>query len=91
MNEQDHDVLAAAAPPTLLSPGEQMRAARERAGRELYTKTSIMLGLGETDDEIVDAFAHLLLAVSRERPAIAHAPGASSPRETGGEDRSYVG
>jgi len=32
MNEQDHDVLAAAAPPTLLSPGEQMRAARERAG-----------------------------------------------------------
>jgi hypothetical protein len=44
-----------------------------------------------TDDEIVDAFARLRLAVSRERPAIAQAPGASSPRETGGEDRSYVG
>jgi cytoskeleton protein RodZ len=32
MNEQVHDTLTAAAPPTLLSPGEQMRAARERAG-----------------------------------------------------------
>jgi cytoskeleton protein RodZ len=32
MNEQGHDPLAAASPPTLLSPGEQMRAARERAG-----------------------------------------------------------
>jgi lipoic acid synthetase len=31
------------------------RLAAERSGRKLYTKTSIMLGLGETDDEIVDA------------------------------------
>jgi lipoyl synthase len=29
--------------------------ALEKAGLKLYTKTSIMLGLGETDDEIVDA------------------------------------
>jgi cytoskeleton protein RodZ len=32
MSEQGHETVAAVAPPTLLSPGEQMRAARERAG-----------------------------------------------------------
>jgi lipoic acid synthetase len=29
--------------------------AAEKTGRTLYTKTSIMLGLGETDDEVIDA------------------------------------
>jgi hypothetical protein len=32
---------------------------------------NVTIGEGLTDDEIVDAFARLLLAVSRERPAIA--------------------
>ena len=32
MNEQDQEAVVAPTPPTLLSPGEQMRAARERAG-----------------------------------------------------------
>jgi lipoyl synthase len=40
---------------TLTVLREAKRLARERGGQNLITKTSIMLGLGETDDEIVDA------------------------------------
>jgi hypothetical protein len=58
------------------------------AGSPAFTVT---IGEGLNDDEIVDAFAHLLLAASCERPAIAQAPGASSPRAIGGEECSHVG
>jgi hypothetical protein len=56
------------------------------AGSPAFTVT---IGEGLNDEEIVDHFAHLLLAVSRERPAIAHAPGASSKRAIGGEEPSH--
>jgi hypothetical protein len=57
-----------------------------RKGRSGSPTFTVTIGEGLTDDAIVDAFAHLLLAVSRERPAIAHAPGASSKRAIGGEE-----
>jgi hypothetical protein len=50
---------------------------------------AVTIGEGLTDDAIVDALARLLLAVSRERPTIASASGASSPRETGGEEPNH--
>ena len=78
---------------TNISPAPASRRApgRVREGRRGSPTVSIKIDEGLTDDEIVDAFARLLLAVSRERPAIAQAPGASSPRAIGGEERSYVG
>jgi hypothetical protein len=63
----------------------QARGTKARSG-----SFAVTIGEGLNDDEIVDAFAHLLLAVSRERPAIAQAPGASSPSDYGGEDPSHV-
>lgn len=50
---------------------------------------AVTIGEGLTDDEIVAAFARLLLAVSCERPAIASASGASSPRAHGGEEPNH--
>jgi hypothetical protein len=50
---------------------------------------NVTIGEGLTDDELVDRLARLLLAVSRERPAIASASGASSPRAHGGEEPNH--
>jgi hypothetical protein len=50
---------------------------------------NIIIGEGLTDDEIVDAFAHLLLGLSRERPTIAHAPGESPSQETRGREPNH--
>ena len=58
---------------------------RRRASRSDAPALSITFGEGMSDDEIVDHFARLLLAVSSDRPAIAHSPGASSSR-VGDED-----
>lgn len=39
-----------------------LRKARERAGRPLYTKSGLMLGLGETRDEVLEAMRDLRAA-----------------------------
>ncbi|MBL9176366.1 MAG: lipoyl synthase [Verrucomicrobiales bacterium] len=39
-----------------------LRKARERAGRPLYTKSGLMLGLGETRDEVMEAMRDLRAA-----------------------------
>ena len=60
---------------------ELLREARARAGPDLVTKSSIMLGLGEEDDELTLAFRDLrgagvdLLTLGQYlRPTVAHTP-----------------
>ena len=82
------DRIRGARDPRTLKPGPGAPRAPQRLsarGRPCRPATfAVSIGEGLTDDEIVDAFARLLLAVSRERPAIASASGASSPRAIGG-------
>jgi len=47
-----------------------------RKGGSRSPSFTITTGEGLTDEEIVDAFAHLLLSLSVEKPAIAPATGA---------------
>ncbi len=65
---------------------ERMPARRARRPDPTF---SVSIGDGLTDDELVDRLAHLLLAVSCERPAIASASGASSLRAIGGEEPNH--
>jgi lipoyl synthase len=58
-----------------------LRSAKKLAGAPLVTKSSVMLGLGETDDELVSAFDDLravgvdLLTLGQYlRPSVQHAP-----------------
>lgn len=60
-----------------------------RKGRDGTPTFAVTIGDGLTDDELVDRLANLLLAVSCERPAIASASGASSPRAIGGEEPNH--
>ena len=60
-----------------------------REGRRGTPAFTVTFGEGLTDDEIVDRLAHLLLAVSRERPAIAQALGGSSPHAIEGEEPNH--
>jgi hypothetical protein len=81
---RDPHVIESSADPARAPARVQARRQRRQA-----PAFSITIGEGLTDDEIVDAFARLLLAVSRERPAIASASGASSPRAYGGEEPNH--
>lgn len=65
---------------------ELLVRAKRFGGVQLVTKSSIMLGLGETDDELADAFADLreagvdLLTLGQYlRPSAAHVPVARYP------------
>ena len=71
------------------TPASRRAARPVREGRRGSPTVSVQIGEGLTDDEIVDAFAHLLLALSREGSTIAQAPGESPSQAIGGEEPTH--
>ena len=51
---------------------QSMDVLRAAKGCGVYTKSSIMLGLGETDDEIIDTMLDLKARLSRLEPPLHH-------------------